>query len=189
MHELARAEHALGMQVGFNADAARTYLSFATDPATPWSGNFRDLSASVQRLCTLAPRGRITMAMVEEEIATLKRGWTRAEQNADAQLVAEVLDGSEIDPFDQVQLAHVIRTCRRAASLSAAGRTLFAISRAQKASRNDSDRLRKYLARFDLDWDSVQQAPIPIIFTKVLRGARGAGPLASVGFFKEKFEP
>ncbi|MEM6324379.1 MAG: RNA repair transcriptional activator RtcR [Pseudomonadota bacterium] len=156
LHELARAEHEMGVQTGFNAEAARAYIAFATDPATPWSGNFRDLSGSVQRLCTLAPRGRITMAMVEEEIATLRRGWSQADQDPDAQLVAEVLGDAPVDPFDRVQLAHVIRTCRRAASLSAAGRTLFAVSRAQKASRNDSDRLRKYLARFHLDWDAVQ---------------------------------
>ena len=79
-----------------------------------------------------------------------------SESDDDARLVAEVLEDSAIDPFDQVQLAHVIRTCRHSASLSAAGRTLFAVSRGQKASRNDSDRLRKYLGRFGLDWDAVK---------------------------------
>ncbi len=59
---------------------------------------------------------------------------------------------AELDPFDIVQLAAVIRACRAARSLSAAGRALFAKSRARKASANDADRLRKYLARFDLDW-------------------------------------
>jgi transcriptional regulatory protein RtcR len=55
-----------------------------------------------------------------------------------------------IDPFDRVQLAEVVRVCRASASLSAAGRHLFAASRRQKATPNDADRLRKYLARFDL---------------------------------------
>jgi transcriptional regulatory protein RtcR len=45
--------------------------------------------------------------------------------------------------------------CRTSSSLSAAGRTLFAASRAQKTSANDADRLRKYLARFGLDWQAV----------------------------------
>ena len=46
----------------------------------------------------------------------------------------------------------------QAKSLSDAGRTLFAVSRAQRSSTNDADRLRKYLARFDLDWERVRSA-------------------------------
>ena len=37
-------------------------------------------------------------------------------------------------------------------SLSEAGRTLFAESRKRRRKLNDADRLRKYLARFDLTW-------------------------------------
>ncbi|HST45231.1 MAG TPA: sigma 54-dependent transcriptional regulator, partial [Luteimonas sp.] len=61
-----------------------------------------------------------------------------------------------IDPFDRVQLEAVVRACRRAKSLSAAGRELFAASRALRSSTNDADRLRKYLARFGLDWATVR---------------------------------
>ncbi|MEM6489078.1 MAG: RNA repair transcriptional activator RtcR family protein, partial [Pseudomonadota bacterium] len=57
-YELAQAERRLGARVGFNADAQARYLAFAQDPGTAWPGNFRDLGASVARLCTLAPRGR-----------------------------------------------------------------------------------------------------------------------------------
>jgi transcriptional regulatory protein RtcR len=39
--------------------------------------------------------------------------------------------------------------------LADAGRKLFAVSRAEKATPNDTDRLRKYLARFGLDWASI----------------------------------
>ena len=62
-----------------------------------------------------------------------------------------------IDPFDRVQLEYVIEVCRKSASLSDAGRTLFAASRTQRKSTNDADRLRKYLARFDLDWNAIAQ--------------------------------
>jgi hypothetical protein len=44
--------------------------------------------------------------------------------------------------------------CRAAATLSAAGRTLFDRSRERKSIANDADRLRKYLGRFDLEWGS-----------------------------------
>jgi transcriptional regulatory protein RtcR len=46
----------------------------------------------------------------------------------------------------------VVATCRASRSLSDAGRKLFAASRTKRASTNDADRLRKYLARFGLDW-------------------------------------
>lgn len=155
-HELARAERSLGVQVGFNAGAAEAFLRFARDPATRWPGNFRDFDGAVQRLCTLAPRGRITRAMVEAEVDGLRRTWGRQTADEDGRLRREVLGETEVDPFDAVQLAHVIRVCRASSSVSAAGRELFAVSRAKKASVNDSDRLRKYLARFGLDWAAVQ---------------------------------
>jgi transcriptional regulatory protein RtcR len=45
--------------------------------------------------------------------------------------------------------------------LSAAGRMLFTASRARKASSNDADRLRKYLARFGLDWQTIAGSHSP----------------------------
>jgi len=60
-----------------------------------------------------------------------------------------LLEG-EIDPFDRVQLAHVVEVCRESKTLSEAGRTLFCESRKKKANPNDSDRVRKFLAKFGL---------------------------------------
>ena len=57
-----------------------------------------------------------------------------------------------LDLFDRVQLEAVIGICRRSSSLAEAGRKLFAATRTQRSSVNDSHRLRKYLARFDLEW-------------------------------------
>ena len=155
--ELARAERELGTQVGFNIEARDHYLRFASDPATLWPGNFRDFSGSIRRLCTLAPRGRITRTMVEEEIQTLRTDWKTSSSDADHQVVAGVLGAAadEIDPFDLVQLAHVIRTCQRSPSISAAGRTLFSISRGKRKTQNDADRLRKYLHKFGLEWEGL----------------------------------
>ena len=59
---------------------------------------------------------------------------------------------ADLDLFDRVQLAEVVRVCRSSVSLSDAGRRLFAASRRKKANPNDADRLRKYLARFGLTW-------------------------------------
>lgn len=62
---------------------------------------------------------------------------------------------NKLDLFDIPQLAGVIRVCRRSHTLSQAGRTLFAQSLKKRKSTNDSDRLRKYLAGFGLDWKRV----------------------------------
>ncbi|WP_154664556.1 hypothetical protein [Gemmobacter nectariphilus] len=54
-----------------------------------------------------------------------------------------------LDEFDHAQRATVIRACRECPSPAAA------VSREEKTSRNGSDRLRKYPARFGLDWARV----------------------------------
>ncbi len=153
--ELERfAEHE-GMRVTFNKEARDRYLRFAEDPAALWRGNFRDLAASVTRMATLTPTGRIDADTVDVEISRLRSLWTGAKGNVgllDALLSDDAL--AQIDPFDRVQLAYVVEVCRRSSSLSAAGRELFAASRQLRKSTNDADRLRKYLARFELDWTS-----------------------------------
>lgn len=150
------SERHLGRKTGFNADALALYLRFARDPATPWSGNLRDLQASAHRMAVLAERGRVTVAMVEAELATLRDQWAAAHADTDIGLLSEVLARPEtLDEFDRAQLAGVIRACRESPSLSAAGRRLFAVSRQGKSSRNDADRLRKYLGRFGLEWSAV----------------------------------
>ncbi len=153
-HELLRAEQRLGSRIGFNVDASEAWLRFARAPDTHWPGNFRDFSGAVLRLCTLAPRGRITVSQVNEETKALKGQWATATKDEDAALVATFID-REIDPFDIPQLAQVLRACQTSATLSEAGRKLYSVSRLQRSSVNDSDRVRKYLARFDLTWDDI----------------------------------
>ena len=158
-YELDRFAEREGQQVSFNKEARQRYLAFATSPDARWPGNFRDLAASITRMATLSPRGRIDVESVDAEVVRLMRLWSGAAvAGADADLLAEVL-GTEaiaaIDPFDRVQLAETIRVCRASRSLSEAGRALFAASRARRTSPNDADRLRKYLARFDLDWKTM----------------------------------
>ena len=163
-YELERISAKVGRRAHFNAEARRSYLAFATSTAAPWRGNFRDLNASITRLCTLANDGRITEAEVAGEIERLEADWRRDDgggpvvENRDDDEVLEAVVGERlptIDRFDRVQLAEVVRACRRHRSLSAAGRELFAVSRQKRATANDADRLRKYLARFGLDWAKV----------------------------------
>jgi transcriptional regulatory protein RtcR len=157
--ELARHADAHGKQVRFNAEARRRYLAFATSPQARWNGNFRELSASVTRMATLAEAGRINEAGVQEEIARLRAAW---HGNVVLDECERVLGdaAAQLDLFDRAQLNAVLQVCRRSASLSDAGRTLFAVSRAGKKLPNDADRLRKYLARFGLDWARARTGPV-----------------------------
>ncbi len=158
-YELDRFAEREGERASFNKEARQRYLAFATAPDARWPGNFRDLAASITRMATLSPKGRIDLDCVEAEIARLKRLWS-GQTDDGLGVLAGVLDAdtlNAIDPFDRVQLAETIRVCRTSRSLSEAGRALFAASRARRSTANDADRLRKYLARFGLDWATVSR--------------------------------
>ncbi|MET4676925.1 MULTISPECIES: RNA repair transcriptional activator RtcR [unclassified Luteibacter] len=153
-YELERYAKEENRRVTFNKEARQSYLSFATSGDAPWSGNFRDLGASVTRMATLAPAGRINRDCVDEEIGRLRRLWHQdGAGDALRELLGDAVD--DLDLFDRLQLREVITVCRHCRSLSEAGRQLFAASRSKRASTNDADRLRKYLARYDLNWDAI----------------------------------
>jgi transcriptional regulatory protein RtcR len=152
-YELTQLSTRTGQVVRMNNEARQAFLRFAESDEARWRGNFRDLNAAVTRMATLAAGGRITKALADEEIARLKAQWQPTEANT--RLPAGLVDESKLDAFDRAQLQEVVRICRGAKSLSDAGRKLFSVSRQAKAQPNDADRLRKYLARFNLTWDSV----------------------------------
>ncbi|MCB9507475.1 MAG: hypothetical protein H6697_07385 [Myxococcales bacterium] len=146
-------------KVTFSRSARAAYLAFARSPEARWTGNFRDLNASVTRLCTLASGGVIRDEDVAEEVARLRADWrTDGVEETSAPELERILPPERLaalDLFDRLQLASVVAICRRSRSLSEAGRQLFAASLAERTSRNDADRLRKYLARFGLSWADV----------------------------------
>jgi transcriptional regulatory protein RtcR len=162
--ELAEASRVLGIAVTMNKDAREAFLRFAR--GWEWPGNFRDFNAAVTRMATLAHGGRITEADVAEELGRLRTrgseaaggsdGSDRFPQDRDRVLRAMGPAGAEaLDRFDRVQLEDVLSVCEAAKSISDAGRQLFAASRAGKSSVNDADRLRKYLARFGLEFKNL----------------------------------
>lgn len=148
-YELARYAKLYGQLPRFNQESRRAYLAFAVSPDALWQGNFRELNASVTRMATLAPQGNITLEQVELEIQRLKQNWYTQSKYED-------LIPQAIDDFDRYQLEKVIEVCKQSSSLSEAGRLLFSISRQKKQSNNDADRLKKYLAKFDLSWEKIK---------------------------------
>jgi transcriptional regulatory protein RtcR len=159
--ELRRFLEREGQNVTFNREARERYLVFATGPEAAWSANFRDLSASVTRMATLAPQGRITVHVVADEIERLKMAWEGTPiYSLNNELVVKILGQDaldQLDLFDVAQLAAVLKVCGDHTTASTAGRALFAKSMLKKKSSNDADRLSKYLARFGLKFDDIRQ--------------------------------
>lgn len=124
-------------------DFARSY------PFDPY-----DLSTSVTRMATLAPHGRITTDVVDDQVRRL------CDDGAFDAIIEELLGGdaaSRLDRYDAAQLAIVLRTCRERATASGAGRVLFANSRLERKSSNDAGRLVKCLARFGLKFEDTRK--------------------------------
>lgn len=158
-YELNQISASTGRRISITREARQYFLTWAATAS--WDGNFRDLSAAVQRMATLATGQRISKALVVEEIVRLKSSW---QPNVAADSSSEILRQhipadrlQQIDLFDRVQLATVLNVCQRSESLAEAGRTLFAESRKQRSSTNDSDRIRKYLAKFGLEWRDLKR--------------------------------
>lgn len=165
-HQLALASQELGRATRFNKEALSAYLAFAHSNEARWRGNFRDLAASIMRLATLAPQGRIQAEQVAAEIERLK--WLWAEEADSDDLVSkrssekadnypDKIDWENLDLFDRLQLQNVIDECRKHQNMAQAGRALFHVSRNSRAKTNDSDRLRKYLQKFGLEWGDIMQ--------------------------------
>ncbi len=169
--ELQRFANLHQRQLRFNRDALDAYLKFAKSEQAIWQGNFRDLTASVTRMATLANGSRISLPDVTQEIERLKQLWKtdttdpalgenalwkNQKLSTDTCLLAQFLSNDQlrqIDEFDKIQLIGVIQVCQNSKTMAEAGRQLFAVSREQRSTTNDSDRVKKYLARFGLSWE------------------------------------
>ncbi len=152
-YELRKYSEENAQNITFNKEAREKYLKFGLSGQAVWSANFRDLSASINRMATLAESGRIRVKDVTAEIEKLKLLWHTASKDPATQILTSLLSQKQmeaIDLFDRVQLAKVIEVCRSEPTMSAAGRKLFSSTRTKKKVTNDADRLRKYLQRFNL---------------------------------------
>lgn len=158
-YELDRVGPELGTRVSMTAEAREAFLSFALK--APWPGNFRDLASCVTRMATLSDAGRISAVDVALEVEQLGRLWGSVKPaTAHPGLAQHVMTATalaEVDQFDRVQLDEVLAVVARTDSMAEAGRVLFAASRQTKDNPNDSDRVRKFLARWSLDYKTVKR--------------------------------
>ncbi len=133
-YELDRFAERNNTHVTFNKEAREKFLKFATSSSAAWSANFRDLNGAITRMATLAPGGRSTKEVVAEEISRLKALWNTSKTDLNEK---------------------ILKVCRKSKNMSDAGRKIFAISRKNKKQANDSDRLRKYLSKYNITWNDI----------------------------------
>lgn len=160
-YELEQYARRTGRHVTFNREARERFLRFATSHEARWTGNFRDLNGAVIRMATLSPGGRISVEVVDEEVERLRASWRMSSPGHGDHLLQGLLEKEQLeqlDLFDRLQLEEVVKVCSASRTLSAAGRKLFSASRGKKRTANDADRLRKYLARFGLEWSRIREA-------------------------------
>ena len=156
LDQFARRENT---NITFNKEARDRFLAFAKSPAALWTGNFRDLSGSLQRMATLTggsgggggshhsgfgragdPAPPVTLAACRLTHYRLRRRFSCWSGSC---LSARSRNSTALIGCNWRMSSWV---CRESSTLSEAGRTLFAASRRDKKTPNDADRLRKYLA-------------------------------------------
>ena len=157
-YELQKFSLKTGQHVSFNKEGYDLFMAYALSESTPWRGNFRELNALVTRLATLAPGGRIDRKTVDSELSRLREE-VEAPSGAKGSCDQFLGPGCRelYDPFDLVQLEYTIEVCCSSANISEAGRKLFPVSRNLRKTRNDTDRLTKYLAKFGLSFDKIKE--------------------------------
>jgi transcriptional regulatory protein RtcR len=160
-YEMERASKELGTRVSMSKEAHARYLRHGL--AHSWPGNFRDLSASVVRMATLAEGGRISEDDVKLELEHLARTSSTPAMPAAGSfdrcvrvLGKEAVAG--VDPFDLAQLEYALGAIATSETMADAGRMLFSQSRQARTVTNDTDRVRKYLVKWGLDYAQVKAA-------------------------------
>lgn len=161
-YELLKFSKKTAQNFRFNKEAKEKYLGFALSEQATWNANFRDLNASIVRMCTLSESGIINTQVVDQEIDRLLFNWesTSIPKLCLAQrcLTAHTeIDWNELDLFEQIQLREVVEVVRRSPSLKLAGAKLFNKTRERNSKFNDSDRIRKYLLKYGLNHQLIQQ--------------------------------
>lgn len=157
--ELAKQQAKHNVAYRFAGRARQDYLTFAKSKQATWAGNFRDLSASIQRMVVMAEGGLIGTEVVQDEIETLQSQWgpsTKMIQSAGSSIKGYLgqVDTTQLMPLEVVTLEHVLTVCAETDSYAELGRRLYGA----QAGSNPSQRARKYLVGLGLDIKEVHAA-------------------------------
>ncbi len=150
--ELDRLSKERSKQVRFSSEALQAYLIFARTGV--WSGNFRDLRASISRMSTFGiVSGLIDTKIVDQEIQRLKKKWQASERTNQESLgtypLEEYCQNAKIlkamTLFERSEMQLILATMARCRNLKEAAETLF------EGKANPTDSLRKKLLRYSID--------------------------------------
>ena len=160
-YELEQFRRRTGSVVTFSKEARERVPRLRNERARRHGQrNFRDLNAVITRLATLAPAGRITVDQVRAEVSHLRAIWSAAPRSE---------DGEPRGPHPGARNCRRSRSLRSCAARGCAPRVpeqpepvrrrthdLRSVARAQEQLPTMPDRLRKYLARFSLEWGDLK---------------------------------
>ena len=166
--ELTRYSQKYGEQLIFNKQARDRYVKFAMSKEAIWTGNFRDLNASITRMGVLSEGGRINEANVTQEISRLKRDWTDpSNSNSAANMMSDTVEAlvnmdkfANLDLYDHILINGIVDVCVDSHSMAEAGRKLFNHSRTQKTSINDSHRIKQILDKYGIRFQDIKNIGI-----------------------------
>ncbi len=157
-YELDQVSRTLDQRFRMASDARKRFVEFASHPDSLWTGNFRDLIASVRRMTTLSDGGVIRTGDVEREISRLRAIWYGEVRSSE--LIGEKRESldcidnvtlSQIDAIDIHALKLAVDTIKQSASYAEAGRKLFDRSRLRRKQTNDTHRIKSWLQRFGVE--------------------------------------
>lgn len=173
-YELDLFRNHINRGVVITDEARKLFMDYALAETTRWDGNFRELRNMVTRMGTLANDGEINSADVDREIRRVKTNVTAenktppSSQNIEHATLAEedsylksLLGSGYTERLDAISIAtlrYVLDVCKTCSSAAEAGRRLYNISRDNKASPNDSDRIVKFLKVYNLKFSQLQHA-------------------------------
>lgn len=158
-HALDQATKEFKKPVSMNKEASQAFLKFAESPEATWPGNFRDFNNAFHRMAAYCKKGhRIGREEVKKEIERLRNAWKSPGSEEDRPLCRKVL-GERYGDYHLaklMQLEPILELSRGCGSMADAGRRLYSVEGENQNAPNYSDKFRKYLCRFGLEWDQVK---------------------------------
>ena len=153
-------------------DAREAFMKYALARSTAWDGNFRELRNMVTRMGTLAKSGEIQVADVEREIKRVQAaGKTSLHQEKaepdspesvpEDEYLKLLLGSGYSGRYDAIELStlkYVLDVCKFCSSAAEAGRKIYNVTRGNRATPNDSDRIAKYLKTYSLKFSDLRHA-------------------------------
>jgi len=150
-------------KVRFNKESRNQFLKFSISDQALWKRNFRDLSASIERMSTLCDRGIINEAIVASEIKRLEKSWSNSKAKTNDELVEKLYlvlakeIYQDLDMLEVAQLKVFIGASVNAKSAAEAARRVYTNQNGE-CPVNPGSMFAKTLKRFRLHFDDINKA-------------------------------